>query len=104
ELKYQDGNNNCIDCGASNPQWASVNYGVFLCSKCFDEHRSIIEDNDILLSLTIDNWTEDQIKRIKFGGNNNAKKYFEKQPKYDQNMSITEKYNSSFAKNYIEEL
>lgn len=36
-----EGNNRCIDCGASNPQWATVKYGALLCLQCSGRHRSL---------------------------------------------------------------
>jgi len=102
ELKCKKGNNVCADCNSPDPQWADINYGIFLCSKCFDVHRSI--DENSVRSLNIDNWTEDQIIRMKLGGNNRAIKYFKSQPEYHQNISIEEKYKSNFAKSYSEKL
>jgi ADP-ribosylation factor GTPase-activating protein 1 len=103
ELKQIEGNNKCMDCGAQDPRWASLNYGIFLCSKCFDIHRSL-KDNDTLLSLEIDNWSEDQLKKLQLGGNANAIKFFEKQSDYRKDMSVKEKYTSNFSKTYIEKL
>lgn len=33
------GNEACADCGASGPEWASLNLGVLLCAPCSGVHR-----------------------------------------------------------------
>jgi hypothetical protein len=38
-LRCLPGNDQCIDCGKADPDWASVNLGVFMCLECSGQHR-----------------------------------------------------------------
>ena len=38
-LRQMLGNAACIDCGAEDPIWASVNLGIFVCLSCSGKHR-----------------------------------------------------------------
>lgn len=40
-IKSLPGNQQCIDCGSKNPDWASVSYGALLCMRCCGRHRSL---------------------------------------------------------------
>ena len=40
-LRKVAGNNSCADCGASEPDWASLNLGVLLCIECSGVHRNM---------------------------------------------------------------
>lgn len=40
-LRRVYGNNKCADCGASEPDWASLNLGVLICIQCSGIHRNL---------------------------------------------------------------
>ena len=35
------GNDACADCGAADPDWASLNLGILLCIECSGVHRNM---------------------------------------------------------------
>lgn len=40
-LRKVCGNDRCADCGASEPDWASLNLGVLVCIECSGVHRNL---------------------------------------------------------------
>ena len=73
EILKKGENSKCVDCGAENPKWASMNNGVFLCLKCAGIHRSFGMSVSLIRSLQIDSWTEKQLLYLTKGGNINFK-------------------------------
>lgn len=67
--------NKCGECGATYPTWASWNLGIFLCGRCASVHRRVLgPDVSKVKSLTLDNWTADQIDHLRRIGNHRARR------------------------------
>lgn len=62
-------NSNCADCGTPNPEWASINLGVFICVNCSGVHRSLGVHISQVRSTTLDRWRPEDISSIKSKGN-----------------------------------
>ncbi|OMP06037.1 C2 calcium-dependent membrane targeting [Corchorus capsularis] len=77
-LLNEAANRVCADCGAPDPKWASTNIGVFLCLKCCGVHRSLGTHISKVLSVTLDEWSDDEIDAmIEVGGNASANAIYE---------------------------
>lgn len=62
ELLRVPGNNQCADCAARNPAWASWNLGIFLCMRCASLHRKMGTHISKVKSLSMDTWSTDQVE------------------------------------------
>ncbi|KAJ2575883.1 Gtpase activating protein [Coemansia sp. RSA 1836] len=80
ELVKQPDNSTCADCGATGPRWASWNLGVFLCIRCGGFHRRIGTHITKVKSISLDNWTHDEIEHFCRIGNKRANDYFNPSP------------------------
>ncbi|KAJ7969120.1 ADP-ribosylation factor GTPase-activating protein AGD12 [Quillaja saponaria] len=78
DLLLQKDNRFCADCNAPDPKWASANIGVFICLKCCGVHRSLGTHISKVLSVTLDEWSDDEIDAmIEVGGNSSANSIYE---------------------------
>ncbi|KAG8482008.1 hypothetical protein CXB51_026877 [Gossypium anomalum] len=77
-LLNKSDNRICADCGAPDPKWASSNIGVFICLKCCGVHRSLGTHISKVLSVTLDEWSNEQIEAMsEVGGNSAANAIYE---------------------------
>ncbi|XP_077526921.1 arf-GAP with dual PH domain-containing protein 1-like [Haemaphysalis longicornis] len=77
ELLKVPGNNECADCGRQDPEWASCNLGVFLCTECAGIHRSLGSHVSRVRSLRLDKWEDAQVDELAAVGNAMAKAKYE---------------------------
>ncbi|EGY13664.1 hypothetical protein VD0002_g8672 [Verticillium dahliae] len=76
-IQKESKNNLCCDCNAPSPQWASPKFGVFICLSCAGVHRGLGVHISFVRSISMDAFKQIEIERMRLGGNENWKIFFE---------------------------
>ncbi|XP_047596341.1 arf-GAP with GTPase, ANK repeat and PH domain-containing protein 2 isoform X1 [Lutra lutra] len=76
-IRNAKGNSICVDCGAPNPTWASLNLGALICIECSGIHRNLGTHLSRVRSLDLDDWPRELTLVLTAIGNDMANSVWE---------------------------
>ena len=106
KIKKDNGNNYCFDCGKSNPECISLNYGIFICNSCAQFHIKLFHDKSksSILNNNLNLLTFEQLSYLFHGGNARLSFYINKECPFLLNLPRYQIYSTHQLENYRQKL
>lgn len=102
KILAREENNKCSDCGSSQPNWYSLNFGTIICYNCSGEHRNLGLHITRVISTKLDCWTAEEVAVAEGVGNQRANFYWEANKPHSV-AQITATSSAAERRNYIRE-
>ena len=100
-------NNECFECANLNPEFISLNNGIFICKKCIKNHINLPKSISNILKNDLNNLTLKNIQYLCFGGNEKLKQFvqneFPKLKKFEFH-NVYKTYAMDYYRKYLEYL
>ena len=75
EIQNEEMNKECFDCGSENPEYISINNGIFLCKNCIYYHYKFPDHISTLIKNNVQILGEKELKYLYYGGNKRLSNY-----------------------------
>ena len=69
EIKNNELNKECFDCGSCYPEYISLNNGVFICNNCIKIHNRFPKEISFTLKNNLSSLNDKELQYMYFGGN-----------------------------------
>ena len=100
-------NNECFECANLNPEFISLNNGIFICKKCIKNHINLPKSISNILKNDLNILTLKNIQYLCFGGNEKLKQFvqneFPKLKKFEFH-NVYKTYAMDYYRKYLEYL
>ncbi|XP_053399204.1 arf-GAP with Rho-GAP domain, ANK repeat and PH domain-containing protein 2-like isoform X2 [Mercenaria mercenaria] len=79
KVREKEDNRMCADCNSPDAEWASINLGIVVCTKCAGSHRSLGVNRSKVRSLRMDNLSKENeniLQLLEAIGNKNGNQFW----------------------------
>ena len=101
EIKSNELNKECFDCGACYPEYISINNGIFICKDCLKIHNNFPKHISNTLKNNLSSLNSKELEYMYIGGNQKLLDFINHEYPQLQRYKINILYFKDFTKKYI---